>query len=121
MPSYKDQAVAEEAIEVIPAAAGAQTVSAFTDILPQTSRLSEFGPQPKADQRRVPRFISGRDWPTLVTGTVLAFLLRLFLILRVEGVISPDGVRYLGFARQLASGNFPKDSIRTGRRFIPYW
>ncbi|MDT7781467.1 MAG: hypothetical protein QOC99_3979 [Acidobacteriota bacterium] len=46
------------------------------------------------------------EWRALLGWTLLAFLLRLFLIWRVEQVISPDGVEYVALARSLLAGNF---------------
>jgi 4-amino-4-deoxy-L-arabinose transferase-like glycosyltransferase len=47
-----------------------------------------------------------REWRALLGWTLLAFLLRLFLVWRVEQVISPDGVEYVALARSLVAGHF---------------
>jgi 4-amino-4-deoxy-L-arabinose transferase-like glycosyltransferase len=49
---------------------------------------------------------SWREWRAVIFWTLLAFLLRLCLVLCFEQVISPDGVEYVALGRSLAAGNF---------------
>jgi hypothetical protein len=52
------------------------------------------------------KHLSGKRWRVLLYWMPLAFLLRLFLVLRFEQVISPDGVQYVALGRNLIAGNF---------------
>ncbi|HMF54805.1 MAG TPA: glycosyltransferase family 39 protein [Pyrinomonadaceae bacterium] len=55
------------------------------------------------------RFVSGNEWREPLCWTLVAFLLRLFLVWRFEQVISPDGVGYVTLGRSLIAGD-----LRTG-------
>jgi 4-amino-4-deoxy-L-arabinose transferase-like glycosyltransferase len=65
----------------------------------------EFAPRAVAVEPRAHRL---RDSVALfVAGCgLVAFALRLLLVLSVESVLSPDGVVYAGLGRSLAAGNF---------------
>jgi 4-amino-4-deoxy-L-arabinose transferase-like glycosyltransferase len=45
------------------------------------------------------------EWKALLGWTLVAFLLRFFLLVRFDHVISPDGVYYVELGRSLIAGN----------------
>lgn len=55
---------------------------------------------------RLKKRLSESEWRTPLYWMIPAFLLRLFLVWRVEQVISPDGVQYVSLGRSLAAGDF---------------
>jgi 4-amino-4-deoxy-L-arabinose transferase-like glycosyltransferase len=57
------------------------------------------------DVQAFERSLARKERKALVCWTLLALLLRLLLMWRVEGVISPDGVVYVNLARNLMAGN----------------
>lgn len=56
----------------------------------------------------------GKEWRAVLCWTLLAFLLRLCLVLSFEHVISPDGIQYVALGRNLAAGKFSEG-------FSLYW
>jgi 4-amino-4-deoxy-L-arabinose transferase-like glycosyltransferase len=54
---------------------------------------------------RLEGLATARRWWALLGLTLLAFLLRLFLVRYLDQVISPDGVQYLALGRNLMAGN----------------
>lgn len=65
----------------------------------------------RTDDARDARGTRARPWSredagVLAGWTAFAFALRLLLLVGVEHVVSPDGVRYAALARNLAAGNF---------------
>lgn len=57
------------------------------------------------DTRALPLRLAAGEWRALLGWTLLAFLLRFFLLWRLEHVISPDGVVYVNLGRSLIEGN----------------
>jgi 4-amino-4-deoxy-L-arabinose transferase-like glycosyltransferase len=93
--------------------AGKTLHTVSTESLPQRTR--ESGPGAGADEHErqaiedvntPERLKVWRERRAVIGWTLLALLLRLFLVLRFEQVISPDGVQYVALGRNLMAGNF---------------
>jgi hypothetical protein len=86
------------------------TPALTSEDLPDDSRAIEVNAREPLNARRglaqLKKYLSGKQWSALLYWMPLAFLLRLFLILRFEQVISPDGVQYVALGRNLIAGNF---------------
>jgi hypothetical protein len=73
---------------------------------PVTVEADEHERQAVEDERAQAGLMERKEWKALLCWTVLALLLRLLLVWRLEQVISPDGVGYIVLGRNLMAGNF---------------
>ena len=112
MPSPLAQESEERDVEAIERA---RNTSALTsEDLPLHAQDDSRGIGTNAHERKraerglalLKKHLPGKQWRVLLYWMPLAFLLRLFLILRFEQVISPDGVQYVTLGRNLIAGNF---------------
>jgi 4-amino-4-deoxy-L-arabinose transferase-like glycosyltransferase len=81
-----------------PRNAGAAVSCGETDLTSRGGEADHTGPRTRWLRDSAALFAAGCG--------IIAFALRLLLVLRVESVVSPDSVVYAGLGRSLAAGNF---------------
>lgn len=70
------------------------------------TQVDDFPPVVRRVMPRLETQGQENHWKILFFWTLLAFLLRLFITLRFEQVISPDGVQYVALGHNLIAGQF---------------
>lgn len=88
------------------AAAAAGSLHSHTWDAPGRSETNELTARAEKHSGALAGFVSAGEWRSLLFLTLLSFLLRLFLVLRFEQVISPDGIVYVTLGRALVAGDF---------------
>lgn len=102
---------AQEYTAALPRQPGETQTSALVESqrrkwIAEHAELNEHGQEAEREEAwTLSGLASVAEWKLLLCWTLLAFLLRLFLVWRLEQVISPDGVQYLAMGRSLIAGN----------------